>query len=187
MSLLGWLRRFHARLLGRTEPVDPPADRPWTFEDYEVTVEFRETLAGQRIGTLVVCPYLARIAGWPEMNAAGATREEAIEGLRVSFEHFAAGHALPRPGTAAMASAWTIAPADEIEKVEETAYELATFLWGGVGFLTDESMLRDGRPSAKPGELAAEVLERYGVDISDLEAPTVLEVARRIEAARTGA
>ena len=159
--------------------------RKWTIDDYPVKIEVQRDSIGLRTEHLVALPYLARIEGWPQMNAAGLDARQARAALGRSLEHARTKGPLPRPGVACSRQVWTIAPSDEIDAYGELPYELSGVLWGSqAALLTDASRVRHGWPSAAPGEIEACVREHYGIDVSDLDDPTLLEVVRRIEASR---
>src|SRR3954469_7048383 len=71
--------------------------RTWTLADYPVTVRQQ---AGAGPDAPAVQPWLAQIAGWPQMPGLGDTREAALAHLAERLATYqAGGQPLPRPGT----------------------------------------------------------------------------------------
>jgi hypothetical protein len=81
----------------------------------------------------------------------------------------------------------TFASSDELRKYWNTAREFMGEIVGydidGI-FVSDESSLWDFLEGEDLSKYHAHTLEKYGVDISDIESGNLVEIAKKIEAAR---
>lgn len=156
----------------------------WELADYPVRVFERD--ASPDLGRMRPFTWTAQVINWWYMRGDGYSREEALEDLRRAFEGFRATNPLPRPGRGAELKI-TFAPSDLLDRHRQTAEELVESLFGippNDCFLSDDSTLWDFHQESLNDQFAALIRDRYGVDITDLQPPTVWAIAERIDQKR---
>lgn len=132
--------------------------------------------------------WTAQIVNWWHMRGDGYSRDEALEVLRVEFDEFKAANPLPRPGRGAELKI-TFASSDRIERYRETADRLVESLFAlapSECFVSDESTLWDFHQEESNDRFIAAIRERFGIDITDIDPPTIWVIAQRIDEERHG-
>jgi hypothetical protein len=115
----------------------------------------------------------------------GDTPQEAMEVLRLSFERAAddrrrKGNPLPRPGVKVPIE---FAPREKVdahgELVDDFVRRVLGFEWA---WISNESSLWDFHSDETKDELQAKIREIYGVDVSDIESGSIVQILDRIAA-----
>lgn len=159
----------------------------WTLEDYPIKVFKLTPQALEPIGRWKPSPWTAQIINWWFMRGNGETREEAISQLRQRFENFKVrAKKLPRPGTRVRPKI-ELAPREKIQTYGVLTEELMERIVGfepGSYLITDESTLWDFHSEETNEPYFRKIMLLYGIDASDIEPPTISEIARRIHESR---
>ncbi|MBL8300850.1 MAG: hypothetical protein JNN30_21115 [Rhodanobacteraceae bacterium] len=151
--------------------------REWVLDDYPVSVTQQENSDGD----LSVHDWVARVEGW-KIVGTGATEADARLDLLSHFEAYKSKNPLPRPGARVPIS---FAAATELDRHGDFAYE---FIEATVGvrplFLSDESSLSDFDGIVPMQEVHAKILEKFGVDSTDLETESLWKLLDKVVDAR---
>jgi hypothetical protein len=163
--------------------------RTWSLEDYPVRLRKIGPRVPGSAGLRGQVTWNAQIINWWHMRGVGSTPEVAMESLARRLAGFAASHPLPRPGRGAPL---------KVELADSTLVEankqlIDDILERVIGFsatdclVTDESTLWDFQEGDDNREYFRKISLIYGVDVSDIEPPTLAEIAERIRLDRLGA
>jgi hypothetical protein len=120
------------------------------------------------------------------MRGDGFTREEALGVLRERFESYRARHHLPRPGRGAPLEI-EMASQDLLRQHEALVRDLLQRVLGfnpDECLVTDESSLWDFHNEETNAEYVRKISLLYGVDVSDIDPPTLAAIAERLHERR---
>lgn len=155
--------------------------RTWSVEDYPVVIKHRDR--SPDLGARFLhYPWSVQIVNWWHMRGDGVTMELAIEDLRTKLSAYAADE-LPRPGTG-LPLQITYASQDEIAKLEHVAAQFFPAVLEMAYedcFITDQSSLWDFHGDDTNEKYHRRIVERYGVDVSDIESGNLVEILKRID------
>jgi len=164
--------------------------KDWDFEDFPVRVVERAPHELRPIHGHTPLRWAAWIIDWVPMRSDGDTPEEAVATLRQRFESFKAENSrLPRPGTRVMPKI-VFTPDNEIEDHYDIVEDLMLRVLGfepGNYLLTNDSSLWDfnDEEEASNEVYYRKIMLLYGIDVSDIEPPTIASIARRIHGSRS--
>ncbi len=161
----------------------------WSLEDYPVRILHRPIDPAEKHGRLKPFAWTAQIVNWWHMRGDGHSRDEAIASLQEHFAKFRADHPLPRPGRGAGLKV-EMAPSGVVEANAEIVDDILERVIGcapGDCLVTDESSLRDFHSGEDNQEHFRKIAILYGVDVSDVNPPTLAAIAERIHRERRGA
>jgi len=113
------------------------------------------------------------------MSGSGNTRQEALEELHKSFDHFrATKKALPRPGTRVpIVFATTVRVDRNAELAKDFIQRILGLEWAWV---SDESSLWDFHADETNESLTEKIHHIYGVDVSDIANGNLADIFDRI-------
>jgi hypothetical protein len=161
--------------------------KDWALEDYPIKVIKRSPQQLEPLGRFKLSPWTAQVIRWWLMRGDGDTREEAISKLQRRFGKFKANATqLPRPGTQVKPKI-EFAPTKEINKhiaivddlmVRVMGFEPESYL------ITDESSLWDFHTEGTNEPYLRKIMLFYGIDVSDIDPPTIAAIAQRIYESR---
>jgi hypothetical protein len=161
----------------------------WSLDDYPIRVIHRPGRPGEDHGRLVPFEWTAQIVNWWHMRGDGHSREEALAALQEHFVRFLAENPLPRPGRGAPFKI-EMAPSAVVEANAAIVADLLERVLGfapGTCLVTDQSSLWDFHSGKDNQEYFRKIAILYGVDVSDIDPPTLGAIAERIDRERVGA
>jgi hypothetical protein len=113
------------------------------------------------------------------MSGGGNTRQEALEELRKSFDHFSSTKkALPRPGTRVpIEFATTVRVDRNVELAKDFIQRILGVEWA---WISDQSSLWDFHGDETNESLTEKIHQIYGVDVSDISSGNLADIFDRI-------
>jgi hypothetical protein len=154
--------------------------RSWDLSDYPIRVREREPQ--ERHGRHADITWSAQVVNWWAMSGHGYSREEALAGLAKNFNAFKSlPKEPPRPGSRV---AFEFATDERIARHGGLVAEFIEQIFGPYQayFVSDESSLWDFHERDSNDFLHKKILERYGVDVSDIESGSIADILDRIVA-----
>jgi len=161
----------------------------WSLDDYPVRILHQPGDPAKKLGRLKPFAWTAQVVNWWHMRGDGHTRDEAFAALQERFSRFREANPLPRPGRGA-ALKIEIAPSGVVEANAELVDDILERVIGlapGDCLVTDESSLSDFHTDEDNQEYFRKIAILYGVDVSDIDPPTLAAIAARIHGDRRGA
>jgi len=156
--------------------------RDWDLDDYPLRVTDRGLV--EPVGRLKPYRWTVQIVNWLHMRGDGDTLDAALAGLRQELErHRQEVGSLPRPGTG-HALQLPFAPTEQVEAHYDTIADIVRRVFDmdpGDCFVSDESTLWNFHDGESNEEYHKKIAELYGVDVSDIEPPTLAAIAQRID------
>ena len=158
----------------------------WELSDYPVVIRQQQKTGLDLEYTPPLFepqPYLARVLKWWVLTGGGDTPQQAMQDLAMRFDKIKAdwrgqGKPLPRPGTEVPIE---FAPSEHIHAHPELTEDFIKHVLGlEWAFVSDGSSLSDFHTKEANDEFHAKIMERYGVDVSDIESGNVAEILDRI-------
>jgi hypothetical protein len=166
--------------------------RDWDLADYPVVIRTQELRPGLP-SRFTQHPFRALVLGWL-IDAPGDSKEEALANLKGEFARrrqmrVDEGKRVPRPGTRVPIVFGPQARADRHAALADdfTRRVLHPVLGIEDVWITDDSSLWNFHFDETSDELVAKIREVYGVDVSDVESQTLVDIFDRIDAARRNA
>jgi len=155
--------------------------RDWGLDDYPLRVIDRGPV--EPVGRFKPSRWTVQIINWLHMRGDGDTLDAAFEELRKQLRrHREEQGSLPRPGTGRELEL-KFATSEQVEAHYEIIADIVRRVIGmdpGDCFVSDESTLWNFHDREDNAEYHKKIAEFYGVDVSDIEPPTLVEIARRI-------
>ena len=159
--------------------------REWDVHDYPLLVIDRGHV--ESLGRLKAFRWTVQIINWLHMRGDADTKEAALEGLREQLDrHRAEKGSLPRPGTGRKMDV-TFAATERVAANYDLVADIVRRVIGMEPedcFVSDESTLWDFHHGEDNAEYHRKIVVLYGVDVSDLEPPTLAAIAERIRQQR---
>jgi hypothetical protein len=158
----------------------------WSLRDYPVRIRHRP---GGQIGRLKPFEWTAHVINWWHMRGDGHSRDEALAALQERFSRFQSANPLPRPGRGAALKV-EMAASGVVEANADLVDDILERVLGCVPsdcLVTDESSLWDFHSGESNQEYFGKIAILYGVDVSDINPPTLAAIAARIHRDRRGA
>jgi hypothetical protein len=159
--------------------------REWDVDDYPLQVIDRGHV--ESLGRLKGFRWTVQIINWLHMRGDADTKDAAFEELRQQLErHRTETGSLPRPGTGRKMELKFAAS----ERVEANSDLVADIVRRVIGmepedcFVSDESTLWDFHHGEDNAAYHRKIILLYGVDVSDIEPPTLAAIAERIRQQR---
>jgi hypothetical protein len=142
----------------------------WDFNDYPIKIWKNPNAGDNKVA------YGACIVNWTNMVGHGATSEEALKALKVSFNRYKDNNdVLPRPGTKVPLKFASTANIDKYEKTALDFFKRILNMNFYEGFYSDESALSNFEPydnEERTENIRCETIKRtlllYNVDITDI-------------------
>ena len=160
----------------------------WNVHDYPL--RFIDRGPVEAVGRLKPLRWTAQIVNWLQMRGDADTREAALEDLRQKLDRYRAERgSLPRPGTGRKLEV-NFAATDRIDANQELVADILRQVMGveleDCCFVSNESTLWDFHHDEDNGECYRRITAIYGVDVSDIEPPSLAAIAERIRQRRAG-
>jgi hypothetical protein len=153
----------------------------WTLSDYPVAVRHFDVGNFPSSSRFKPIIWTATIFGW-RLAGNGDTRDEALVQLRMHFDNYKKGSALPRPGTEKHLE---FAVFDRIEKCKHLLPDFCAKILGlnsDAVFLSDESSLWDFHLDDSNETMTKKIQAQYLIDVTDLEEKgNIVSILERIE------
>jgi hypothetical protein len=163
--------------------------RDWDLADYPVVIRTQEFTPGLP-SRFARHPFRALVLGWL-IDATGDSKEEALANLKGEFARrrqmrLDEGKQLPRPGTRVPIVFASHARVDGHAGLADDFIRRVLHPVLGIEdvWITDQSSLWNFHFDETSDELVAKIRDVYGVDVSDIESQTLVDIFDRIEAAR---
>lgn len=153
--------------------------KDWQLNDYPILYKNNSSLDIENPKRFKPIPWVARIAGWNQMQGHGDTKQEARIDLEKKFQEIKAREPLPRPGRDVPLSfasnegikKYSNLTNDFFKKIIDARYSEV--------FLSDESSIWDFVMDDTLDQYYKKIKDIYGVDVSDTDG-NFLEIFKKI-------